>query len=426
LLPRLLVYQIIPILLKIKEVEKILNFTDQLNNLYPNFKEERLKTRRFKHADVKILIENLKSVNTFQINISGNSTEGLEIYLIRAGKGKIKVFLWSQMHGDEATATAALFDIFIFLSQKTEFQSEIRTILENLELYFVPMVNPDGAEVYKRRNALDIDINRDAARLETVESKLLKNLIDQIKPEYGFNLHDQETYYTAGLTKYPATMSFLAPSFNKEKEIDEKRLKSIQQIILINQVLQKFIPNCIGRYNDDFMPTAFGDNVQFWGTSTILFESGGYYADPEKQTARKMNFIAIISSLFAIANNTAIGTDVEKYFQIPENKKDKLHDLIIRNAIVKNNGREFKMDIAIRIKEINSPDFKSFEPKGEIADLGDLTYFYGYSEIDAKGLFVADIEQNILDSLKIGMKADFCLLNSDKKLIYKVLNGIMV
>jgi hypothetical protein len=421
-----LIYHSIHNLLKIKEVEKVLSFANQLNNLYPNFKEESLKTRRFKHAEIKILIENLKANPLFRINIAGNSTEGREIYQLKAGKGKTKIFLWSQMHGDEATATSALFDIFIFLSQRTEFQPEIITILENLELCFVPMVNPDGAEVYKRRNALDIDINRDAARLEAVESKLLKSLIDKIKPEYGFNLHDQETYYTAGLTKYPATMSFLAPSFNKEKEIDEKRLKSMQQIILLNQVLQKFIPNCVGRYNDDFMPTAFGDNVQFWGTSTILFESGGYYADPEKQTARKMNFISILASLFAIANNTSIGTDAKEYFQIPENKKDKLHDLIIRNAMVINNNREFIMDIAIRIKEINSPDFKSFEPKGEIADLGDLTYFYGYGEIDAKGLFAVDIEQNPLDSLKIGMKADFCLLDSDKKLIYRIVNGKMI
>jgi len=407
-------------------VEKIFDFANQISTNYLSFQEKSLANRRFKHTDIKALISNPEINKFFEIKLSGHSTEGREIYLLRAGQGKTKILIWTQMHGDEPTATAAIFDIFNFLMLKTQFQSEIKTILENLDLYFIPMVNPDGAQVYKRRNYLDIDLNRDAARLEAVETQLLKKLRDDIKPDYGFNLHDQETYYTVGLTKYPACISFLAPSFNAAKDVDKSRMKSIQQIVLMNKVLQKYIPNCVGRYSDDFMPTAFGDNMQFWGTSTILIESGGYYNDKEKQTARKMNFLSILSSLYAIATQTTVENDTKKYFEIPENKKDKLHDLIIRNAIIKNKGREFMMDIAIRNKEINAPDFCSYKIKAEIADLGDLTYFYGYSEFDAKGLYVADKELNEIDVLRLGMDADFCLVNSANKIIYKVENGLII
>ena len=61
--------------------------------------------------------------------------------MISVGQGDIDVLLWSQMHGDESTATAAIFDIFNYL--KTD-----QTLLKNLKVHFIPMLNPDGAEVF--------------------------------------------------------------------------------------------------------------------------------------------------------------------------------------------------------------------------------------------------------------------------------------
>src|SRR5262245_18097826 len=42
----------------------------------------------------------------------GESLEHRSIDLITVGTGPFRVLLWSQMHGDEPTATAALFDVF--------------------------------------------------------------------------------------------------------------------------------------------------------------------------------------------------------------------------------------------------------------------------------------------------------------------------
>ena len=44
----------------------------------------------------------------------------------------------------------------------------------------------------------------------------------------------------------------------------------------------------MGRYSDEFEPRAFGDNIQKWGTNTILIESGGIFGDEEKQYLRKL------------------------------------------------------------------------------------------------------------------------------------------
>lgn len=58
----------------------------------------------------------LKNKNGFTVKIVGKSVEGRDLNLITIGKGKTKIFLWSQMHGDEPTATATLFDIFNFIN----------------------------------------------------------------------------------------------------------------------------------------------------------------------------------------------------------------------------------------------------------------------------------------------------------------------
>ena len=46
-------------------------------------------------------------------------------------------------------------------------------------------------------------------------------------------------------------------------------------IAKMNQIIQGYARGQVGRYNDEFEPRAFGDNMQKWGTSTILIETGG-------------------------------------------------------------------------------------------------------------------------------------------------------
>ena len=396
-------------------------FITELEKKYDNLKEKSLFNRRFKHTDILPLIAKLRNIPILEVREIGKSTEGREIFLIKAGKGKIKVFLWSQMHGNEPTATGALFDILNFLSADV-LNNEKNSILNELSLYFVPMVNPDGAQVFKRRNVLDIDLNRDAARLEAEETRILKNIRDEIKPDYGFNLHDQEIYYTAGNTSKPATISFLTPSFNVEKEIDHSRRISMELIVVMDQVLQKYIPGQIGRYNDDYLPTAFGDNMQKWGTSTILIESGGYHNDPEKQVIRKMNFLSIMAALYNLLSGNHEPVNYMDYFKIPENKKEKLFDLLIRNANLNLNNRSISIDIGIRRKEIDNQNYTDFEYKSEIADIGDLTYYFGYDEIKADNLRLEIPEKYLL----IGNKADFKLIDEYGNVVYRIENGFII
>ena len=400
------------------------NFAKQLDENYPAFKEEALNHRRFKHKDIIPLIKKAANEKVFEHQKLAESTQGRSINLLKIGKGKTVVLLWSQMHGDEPTATQALFDIFNFFNDTTKFKDEKEQILNNLTLYFIPMLNPDGAELFKRRNALNIDLNRDAARLVCVESRIFKKLRDEILPDFGFNLHDQNPYYTVGKSSKPATVSFLAPAYNLEKDTDDKRKHSMQVIALMNRVLQNHIPGQVGRYFDAYGPTSMGDNMQKWGTRMMLIESGEYPGDPERQEVRKLNFIAILSALKAIAGGICKDIDYKEYQQIPEISDAKLFHLLIRNARIEQNGQEFTADIGIHLNEINNDDATGFNIQSEIFDIGDLSRFYGYKEIDASGMIVKNMNSGQI-TLNLGDSADF-VLEKNGKVEFSIKNGQVV
>jgi len=184
---------------------------DRLNDTYDDFREATLTDRRFKHADIMPLIAKVSNLPGYTVRELGKSVEGKSVKLISVGEGTTSVLLWSQMHGNEPTATMAIFDILNFLNSD-QFKKEKQALLKQVTLHFVPMLNPDGADIYRRFNALGIDINRDALRLQTPEGQMLKHVRDSLEADFGFNLHDQSRYYNAERTPKPATLSYLAPT----------------------------------------------------------------------------------------------------------------------------------------------------------------------------------------------------------------------
>lgn len=362
--------------------------TVQLSEAFEQFKEPSLTHRRIKHRDIEPLLQALNENNDFSITRLGQSVQQRAIYQVDYGSGDKKIMLWSQMHGDESTATMALFDIFNFLAAKNDAYDSIRTILKSkTHLMFIPMLNPDGAERFQRRNAMGIDLNQDARRGTTPEASLLIEAAKKNEPDYGYNLHDQQKYYTAAYSGKAATISFLAPAYNYEREINDVRSDAMKIIVGMNKLLQAYIPGHVARYNDTHEPRGFGDNFQKWGASTVLIESGGYPGDPEKQFIRKLNFIIILQSLLDIALDNYQQNDVQGYASIPENAV-KLNDVVIRNIHFKNDTLSYKTDVAIRQDEITTP--KGFYHIGRIADVGDLKESHGYHELDAEGLTFAE------------------------------------
>ncbi|CAN0528228.1 unnamed protein product, partial [Scytosiphon promiscuus] len=177
--------------------------------------------------------------------------------------------------------------------------------------------------------------------------------------DFGFNRHDQSTYYNAERTDKPATISYLAPAFNYEKDINEVRANAMKVIVYMNKIIQKYAPGQVGRYNDDFEPRAFGDNIQKWGTSAILIESGGYKSDPEKQEIRKLNYVSILSAIYSIANGNYKDIPISDYEKIPENDR-KLFDLKLNNLTYNLLGKNYTLDVGIHQLEIDNAPHKTY------------------------------------------------------------------
>jgi hypothetical protein len=410
------------------------DFEHHLYQTYEQYKEKSLTHRRFKHSDILQLIKNLKTKNNYEVKEVGKSVEGRELNLITLGKGKKKIFLWSQMHGDEPTATAALFDIFNFFNDEQN-KDFCNKLFERVTLYFLPMVNPDGAERFKRRNFYDIDLNRDASRLQCPEAIILKSVFDSIKADFGFNLHDQSHRYSVGNSFRTATISFLAPAYNYEKDFNDVRNNAVKLIGNMYNVLNLFIPGHVAKYSDEYEPRAFGDNFQKWGTSTILIESGGWKNDPEKQFIRKLNYIAILSAIKSIAEESYTSTSKDVYQSIPFNDKY-IFDVMLRNVILKNGRNKMKVDVAINLDEFEQSEGKINFFKSQVADLGDLSTFYAYNDYDMSGFSIEQAsvynekvftlnELNKIDFNKLYAKGYSTILVKklpDEKYIYHPIN----
>ncbi|MBT8183456.1 MAG: DUF2817 domain-containing protein, partial [Eudoraea sp.] len=107
--------------------------------------------------------------------LMGHSVENRPIYSITRGHGDKKVLMWSQMHGNESTTTKAVLDLLNFLDSGHRLA---KSILENCTICLVPILNPDGAAVYTRVNANQVDLNRDARERSQPESNFIRDVYD--------------------------------------------------------------------------------------------------------------------------------------------------------------------------------------------------------------------------------------------------------
>jgi hypothetical protein len=403
-------------------METKLNSNDILKSLfdsYENYKEERLNPAYIKYSELQNLIKQLNDNKLFQVSQLGESVENRAIYSISFGSGKTKVLSWSQMHGDEPTATAAIFDLLKFFAISDSYDNFRDNLLNKITFHFVPMLNPDGAERFQRENAFNIDLNRDALHLQSPESKILWKYAEKLEPEFGFNLHDQSCYYTAGKTDKNAAVSLLAPAMNHAKSINYIRERSMQVISEIYNTLSQYIPGNIARYSDDFEDRAFGDNLTRSGISTILIESGYFKDDVNKDFIRKLNFIALLSAFHSIAEQNYEKIDYTKYLLIPENV-ERLFDLLLKNLTIKCAGGNFLVDIGIKRKKIRDEMTNEFYYKSKIDQIGDLSVFNGIMELDMKGF-------EIRSNLKVASDEEATFqLYKDGILNKAVINGFIV
>ncbi len=362
--------------------------------------------RRFTHAQFWAAVGPALASDRLAVADVGRSMQGRALRTVTFGRGPVRVFLWSQMHGDETTATMALADVLAFLAAPARHPLRDRLARE-LTVTFLPMLNPDGAEVFQRENAAGIDLNRDVRRLATPEARVLKTVRDRIRPDFGFNLHDQQARTRAG-AGLQAAIALLPPPADSARSWTPARTRARLVAAWLATDFANAVPGRIARYDDTFNPRAFGDLMQAWGTSTVLIESGALPDDPEKQRLRTVHAAALLGVLEAIAGKGYERADPRAYDTLPFNRGGAHDLLIVGGSVVVPGLGPTRADLAVNYDDAVA------RTGGRIREVGDLEGAVALDTLDLTGRFLHPLPDGVLRTggavwLPIGSPARFVI-----------------
>jgi len=354
---------------------------ETLLNWHKENHEKQLFGRYIHASSIVKLLKKLPS--EFDVKTQGFSVEKRPIHSVTIGTGKVKILLWSQMHGNESTTTKAIFDLFNAFQNQSKLPIT-KTILSSCTLCVIPILNPDGANAYTRVNANQVDLNRDAQNRSQPESKLLWEIYKDFAPDFCFNLHGQRTIFGFENTGKPSILSFLTPSADQNRNITLSRKRSMQVIGHIYNKLSSYLPGNMGLYDDGFNINCTGDTFQANGTPTILFEAGHYPNDYNREVTRRYIFMAIIVALENTFSNSIVDNSI--YLTIPKHQKC-FCDILFKNTA---DG-----DIGIQFVEKLINNTITYIP--EFASKKTTSFMFGHRIIDVSGLKIkAILEEKLI------------------------------
>jgi hypothetical protein len=255
---------------------------------------------------------------------------------------------------------------------------------QKITLRIIPRLNADGAERWQRETALGIDMNRDATKQNSVEAQILSAWADEIKPSFAFNLHDQNRLYSVGNSPEQTHIAFLATTGNDEGTWTPSRLRAGQICNRMLSQIQPIIPGKIAKWTDEYESRAFGDTFSSRGYGLVLLESGGAGWDLEKHALRKLNACLLIDAFCAIADGIYATESIANYEALPTNERA-IVDIKITDAPLSSSVRA---DVLFNLVETPMTD-GNIHYSWVVENIGDMSPFYGLTEIDGKDLHLS-------------------------------------
>lgn len=306
-------------------------------------------------------------ISTYNWEIIGYSSEERPILTTSIGTGSRSICIWAGMHGNEITGIHIILNL-IELLQKKQFDLSAYT------LHIIPVINPDAYVRYTRRNGMGMDLNRDFRTFQTVESAKLIGWIKMRNPELCFNLHDQRTIFH--VNGHSAYTSLLVPSANQEREVNALRRMTMNRLgnalASLNMDLQG-----VGRYTDEFYPTAVGDYLMQQGIANILIESGVAQGDLNRTRARILGVNIVLNVLSVTSETSSV------YDELPLNEQGQL-EWVFTNVLYSH----MRVDVAVkRIVAMNGHHKAMIYT---VDDLGDLASRPRLYEIDGTHVTLAE------------------------------------
>lgn len=352
-------------------------------SLFHRFKVDSVRGR---YMTLDMIEPILTSLKPGPLSVAGHSVEQRPVYKFEIGSGPLRVLAWSQMHGNETTATKALMDLFRFLESEDELA---RHLLGKFTFCFVPMLNPDGAQRYSRSNFNSIDLNRDFNDLSQPETRILYDLVTQFAPDFCLNLHDQRSIFGIAETGKPATFSVLAPAFDAERNFNESRKITADLAARFAHSVREHLPGSIGRFDDAFNSNCAGDHFQSNNIPTVLIETGHAPQDYDREMGRQWLFVSLVSTLADIAEIGLSNQKFDDYLKIPSNSV-LFFDFVYKNVRFHYDGIDKIANFAAHYSEVLENGRIRFE--AQMVGLEEWPERLGHRSIDAKGALFASAQ----------------------------------
>jgi hypothetical protein len=167
--------------------------------------DPRAMRRTVSYTELSAYLQSVTRPGFITVTEEGTSTEGRKLYLVRLCRGgekaRFRAFFYAQQHGDEVAGKDAQLTLIRDLAEHPE------RLPEDVDLYLMPMVNPDGAEARRRVNGAGADLNRDHLLLAQPETRALYRVALRIRPHLAVDSHefgrDGEDYARKGWEAWP-------------------------------------------------------------------------------------------------------------------------------------------------------------------------------------------------------------------------------
>ncbi|WP_147805206.1 M14 family zinc carboxypeptidase [Alkalicoccus halolimnae] len=290
-------------------------------------KGERLTSNEDLLADVQRAAERSDSI---ELEIIGQSVKGRDIPLVKFGNNPDNptILFLTQQHGNEVLITEGALNVIKNLSNNNKHN---RGLAEEVNVFFVPRLNPDGAVgdvdfdisdhvaggIATRTNANNIDLNRDHNTLEQPETYALhNNVLRAYDIDYLVDFHHQGA--RSGIDGEYVSGSILYPT---NEGVDPEVVEMSKQLgsVMYDAVEDRGF-GLLGKYNGGSANTIARNGLAYeYDIATLLFEMRGMidHSNPNQVLGQKSNgyliqqaVISMEAAIDAIADTSINEADV--------------------------------------------------------------------------------------------------------------------
>ena len=141
------------------------------------------------NAELAAALRTLAGAGAAEMLDLGRTDTGAELLALRfsRGPGRPLALVVGQQHGNEPAGGEALLALALQLANP---RHPLSAVLDQLDVLLLPRANPDGAALARRRNAANLDINRDHLLLRTREAGVIADLVARWQPVLFVDVHE--------------------------------------------------------------------------------------------------------------------------------------------------------------------------------------------------------------------------------------------